>query len=132
MKRVKFLRVPSGSKVRGIYSGSTAGGYVVAGDACNPNEGGGLIGSIEFAGGFLYFRKVDKDGKPCRDYGKTSVKGGKMVNIEGDGVAVSADGYCIVFDDEAKAQPQLPQATQANQEADPPPARPVQQQGRGR
>jgi hypothetical protein len=104
MKKVKFLRVPSSSVVRGIYSGATGGGYVVPGDACNPNEGGGFLSSVDFAGGFLYFRKVDKDGKPLRNYGVASIKGDRKANIEGDGVAVAAEGFVIVFDDEKEAQ----------------------------
>lgn len=104
MKKVKFLRVPSGAKVRGIFSGASGGGYVVTGDACNPNEGGGSIGEITFDNGFITFRKVDAEGKPCRDYGAVKTKGDKLHNIVGDGVAVSAEGYVIVFDDDESSQ----------------------------
>lgn len=121
MKKVKFLRVPSGSKVRGIYA-STSSGYIVPGEPCCPNEGGGFIGDITFDGGFLHFRKVDKDGKPMRDYGVASIKGERKAQIVGDAVAISADGFVIVFDEENE-----PQAAKPVPDASEQPAKPIQQ-----
>ena len=123
MKKVKFLRVPQGAKCPGVFSARTGGGYVLPGDPCTPNEGGGFIGSIEFEGGFLHFRKVDAEGKPLRAFGTVSAHGGRQVAVTGDAVSVSAAGFTMVYDE-------VPDEVQKPVEADPPPAKPVQQQQR--
>jgi hypothetical protein len=101
-KRVVFVRVPTGSKLQGIHGADTQ--YLVEGQEAKGNEGGGRIGRMELAGGQLYIRKVDKDGKPWRDFGTVAVRGDKKVPLIADGIAVSAQGYVVVFNDEKDEQ----------------------------
>lgn len=97
-KRVRFARVPTGSRVQGVYGPTKQ--YLVEGEDAEPNQGGGRIGRMELAGGQLYIRKVTGEGKPHRDYGTVAIKGDKKVKLQGDGVCVSAEGYVLLFDDE--------------------------------
>jgi hypothetical protein len=101
-RRVTFLRVPKGSHVQGIYGAKTD--YINEGDAADVNQGGGRIGRMEMAGGVLYFRKVDATGKPHRDYGTVAIRGGKRITLKADGVAVSAQGYQVLFVDEKEGK----------------------------
>lgn len=96
-KRVVFLRVPSGSKVRGIYSAGTD--FLVDGNPCPGTEGGGVLGSVELQGSQLVFRKVTAEGKHCRDYGTVSVRG-ETKQLIADGASVGAHGYTVLFVDE--------------------------------
>ena len=69
-------------------------------------------------------------GKPCR---RMTTDQTVQTGQEADCVGLAyVDRAVFYFDDEQKAQPHLPQASQANQDADPPTAKAIQQQGRGR
>ena len=123
-KRVIFTRVPNGTRVQGVFNASTA--FIKEGSPCNPNEGGGFVGRMEMEHGLLYIRKVDEHGKPCRNFGKVSMGEGKIVDLMADGICVSAEGYALMFNDEVEAPKPERIETPAQ---DPPPAKPIQNQG---
>jgi hypothetical protein len=101
-KRVTFMRVPTHSRLQGVYKATDQ--YIVEGQAATPNEGGGFIGRMELAGGLIYVRKVTADGKPHRDFGTVAVQGDKRTKLLADGVAISAEGFVVLFNDEKDEQ----------------------------
>jgi hypothetical protein len=63
------------NKTLAIQGICTAGGRgVTLGDVCDGSDrhGGGFVGDMEVQGQVIVIRKVDKDGKPHRDYGKVA------------------------------------------------------------
>lgn len=112
-KRVVFMRVPKGSRVQGVYNATDQ--YVTEGQAANPNEGGGCVGKMELAGGLVYIRKTDGNGKPHRDFGTVAVKGDKKIQLLADGVAVSAEGFVLAFNDESEEPAKQVQQQNGNQ-----------------
>lgn len=117
-QRIIFLKKPKGSSIMGI----TQGEYVVDGMAIGAEKGGGKISSMVLKDGMIYIRKVDAEGKPCRNFGSVALPGSQGQNkpLIADGVAFPAlPGMVLLFEDVEAADAEAP-------------ARPAQVQGQQR
>jgi hypothetical protein len=128
-QRIIFLKKQKGTSIMGI----TQLDFVVEGQQLAAERGGGRIGSMVLKDGMIYVRKVDAEGKPHRQFGAVAMSGGKVKQLVADGIAFPAHlAAGMLFDDveDEIAEPAKP--AEPKPEVDPPPAKPVQQQGQQR
>jgi hypothetical protein len=94
MKRiVTYFRKPERSTIQGVANAAMI--QVLSGQRCTGSAdfGGGYVGEMVLRDGLIEIHKVDEQGKPMRNFGKTTItttKGQAAVTIQGDFVAVPA------------------------------------------
>jgi len=136
-RKIKLIRKPASLQIAGVARLQEHAIYV--GMPCPADQGGGFVADMELVGGStIAIRKVDDKGQPVRRFGKCPLtnRSGNSMDIEGDGVLVAMSALeGVVFED----VPEEPKQKQAGlgglgnaPDLDPPPAKPIQAQPRGK
>lgn len=84
-KRIVFIKKEKGRSLMGV----TQLQFVRDGATIDVDKGGGKVGSMYYADGMVTLRKVDDNGKPCRNFGSVMV-GEKRVPLIADGAIFPA------------------------------------------
>jgi len=121
--RAKVTRIIKDSGVRLPGLGLASMAHIRIGQDVAPEYGGGKISNIEIDGQLICIYKVGPDGKPVRSFGKDTATG---EDLEADGVAFPVHLVKSFLFTLHKPEPV---ALVDEKPQDPPPAKPVQQQG---
>jgi hypothetical protein len=125
--RVTYFKAASKAQIPGIGGSPGSSAYVFDGFVCNGNQGGGIVTAMyKLPDGGIRVYKKDGKGSPVESFGIIPQPGGGTKNVVGEFVDVA--GHLV--DASVCVEEDVPdEASTDAKPADPPPAKPAQQQG---
>ena len=132
-RRVTMFRKEKTIVVPGVAKADVPVVYV--GMECPvPMNGGGYVGEMELVanGTAILIRKVDAKGAPLRNFGTLSNDKGKTAKFEGDWTIFPLSKTLGCVGEDVPEQPPKVQAPANTPDQDPPPAKPIAAQPKGK